>query len=797
MSLKHQRRFRNKSNASNQSNASQSPSSNFDAFGFTTENKERSLSVPVQARGRTSPSQYNPSAFSSSLTQAFRRTKISNSLHRPSNHHHDRDQHGHDGASSSCVSIESRESLDDGNDQQQQFHITNIIQMYEGKGNNPAASTRIPNDRRQRGGELGRQVGRGEIDPHQFITNSSKKPKSKESRIRQAEIENVILKQMLSSKRFYENDTLDDDDDGHFSVATGAYSTVSQYTTKDILGDLTDHEDTKSVHSSKGGGRRSRSRSKSSRIRSSSTKSRRQQDQSINDSALVEKKQVRSKSVVSRRIRLKDADQQGSMADESLKLYDSFMKNLTKENTVYEAKRKFKESNAREQREKVSNTTSENSHSTWDPFATTSKTEDDFFGSKPSFHHSSTTSEIMKPTFSRISSLPLPSFGRSKTPDKLTKPTLERFSSAPVYNNPTKSISNRHKSSATEVDFGNISSTFKQSLFNRHGEKHTNSTPTLPKVTERSVSNHLSTRPSAIYSFPDFSPSIKKSRPKQFMEERSTYELSPVNRVKSPSVNTHKSAQESWTAFDNSTRSPRKQDISVQNINKNASNGFNISWSSFTDKQNRPSQTHEKTFKGESLDSFQAHKWKNEENPLFASQNVEESIDSCGFKVVKKTTKKSISNYSSDLSKDFGNDKDQFQSSSFQLSGSWDDHDFDDAPTDEFSSDDWREDLHESFGEVSKLSTSTISYRGSPTSLRIGGKTESSDLTHPTASTSCRSLATSSSSDSLSFSKFRASPKSFSKESGSQLSGWTDISPSGVADFNSSSRKTLFRVENR
>ena len=331
--------------------------SNFDAFGITSD------AVGLDERGSPSFTVKDKKLSKKSLGHSF-------------NPFHELDYN--DGTSSS-VSIESRESLDKSDNRE--FQITNILQMYED----------------DREAALHRQYRKnGGHSSHFSVQERSRRSTKSKSRIRDAEIENVILKQILGSRHYFEEE--EEEDDGHISVATGAVSVLSTYTTNDILGDLTDHEDTKSVQR----GRRSRSMSRT-RIRSSSNKSRRQHTSSSKISPPADRA-TRSRSVVSRRVRLKDADEQGVLGEESLQLYDSFMKNLTAEKLTYEAKKK----SSRRQMSRSSN--SDRSLTTWDPFQQ-AQMQDDFFCSENSFFQpnksfSKKKPQLKKATLSRLSSAP-------------------------------------------------------------------------------------------------------------------------------------------------------------------------------------------------------------------------------------------------------------------------------------------------------------------------------------------------------------------------------------------------------
>ena len=218
----------------------------------------------------------------------------------------------------------------------------------------------------------------------------------------------------------------------------------------------------------------------------------------------------------------------------------------------------------------------------------------------------------------------------------------------------------------------------------------------------------------------------------------------------------------------------------------------------------------------------------------------------------------SVSKYSIEPTKDQNNEVDPFKSSPYGVKSKWDD--FDRSQKRDFSCNDWdEEDFQDPFGcDVSKVSASTLSYRNSPTistsknssrfdsssvtptvsshrslptmsSSNISSRFDSNSATHSTIS-AYRSLPSKSvsntltkfenssvtqaslsayrssptySNESQSSSKFRPSPGISRSHSGSQKSNWTDVSPTGVAEFNHTvyegnkgiSRKKLFLPE--
>ena len=119
---------------------------------------------------------------------------------------------------------------------------------------------------------------------------------------------------------------------------------------------------------------------------------------------------------------------------------------------------------------------------------------------------------------------------------------------------------------------------------------------------------------------------------------------------------------------------------------------------------------------------------------------------------------------------------------------------------DNFGWNEWGEDKHpDSFeeSEISKLSSSTISFRGSPSTMSIPpefSKCDNSGMTLPTVSSS-RSTPTVNS-DEFSYSnKFKTSATSLKaspRDTESQFI-WNEVSPSSVMNINqSTSRKKLF-----
>ncbi len=669
----------------------------------------------------------------------------------------------------------------------------------------------------------------------------------------------------------------------------GSASVVSTFTTRDILGDLTDQEDhyhiIKSVVVGGGGGcvgssggiigiggsvggnstgsrgRRSATTSningcsKSKLIPSSSSglndiSNSFHNNNNNNSSSSGSSKKGRSKSVVSRRIRLKDgvmgtgggegttaADESSSSVlggGESTQLFDSFMKNLSVDlSSQQHLDRKFDsfmknnlsiDSSSQQQHldscrcsssingimKKIGSNKkqitkgqfqqqqyhhdSEISPSVtkWNPF------EHSFEVETNNQDHSKSNNNMMmtKPSLKRLSSTPVKSsFDTTNTKASLTKPTLDRHTSLPKYNDfdlfPSTSptfTSKRTTFSSSKSDFQPSSSLQSSTLTDRNS---------LVK---------------AVYSLTECNAITKKSRPKQFIDQpfddRQGSSLSPVRLKKSSSpiaringndtsgnsgssngidkkMNVEKQVHDNmefdfslssknndWTAF--------SSDIDVKvgtskndNVTNHPNNDF-ASWASFTDHNSN------NKFASSSMPKSKINpSWKTNPSP-FGNDKVDESNNDYGFKVIENSSLKQKDHFSHDLFKDFG------KNCSDDMTG-WDE--FDDTSLisggDAFVCD------------VSKHSASTIPIRGSPKVLKYGGssKLEKATTTPSTIVSSNRSFQNYSSESLFSSSKLKSSPtllKGSRRDTATTISGWSNDSPSGVADFHHKSRKSSF-----
>jgi hypothetical protein len=659
---------------------------NFDAFGITTDLDEldkKVASVMIQDM-----------RFNTGSNSVNNNNDIYNNLFHAQNDDED--------GASSCVSIESRESLDE--KEQKQFHFTNIVQMH--------------NDRHESTSFRRREMGTRDRDNRRLSTQEklrrSSKTKKASIRRRQAEIENVILKQILESRRYHDEEDDEEDDDGHVSVATGIMSVMSTYTTKDILGDLTDHEDVKSVRRGRRSQSRSRTRSRSTtraRTRSSSTKPRGHESVSNSSSS-----KVRSKSVVYRRVRLKDAkdtDEQSTIegVEESKKLYDSFMKNLSPE--MFSTKN-------REKSVKQSTTRRKQMNSLWDldQFETFSGFDDSFV-QKTSFFQSSDQysrkgkNQVSKPTLKRLSSAPVSNHvatTRKALNEPLSKSSLIRQSSAPQDLSPfqPKSKINKLRTQRTILESSENGSMFRNT-FNRNtfNESFFQNQPTksddmassvitaTTAMTENTVARSNKSEktknivtqnnrsPTPVYTFEDTSVTTNKRRPKQFMEERIITQLSPVRQKKVPQWNETTSphsfvpkmepisntpnknvvhSSEGWNAF----KSNKHEILPVSESSLVPIAEKNEIWTSFTgkatvtaatsvsDNHTQPSSKQKDNSYKQSkhgFESFPNPSWGNDDFPdendnvntapfnFKPSSDVDESTDSSGFKVLKNSTK--------------------------------------------------------------------------------------------------------------------------------------------------------------
>uniref|UniRef100_A0A7S3V486 Uncharacterized protein n=1 Tax=Chaetoceros debilis TaxID=122233 RepID=A0A7S3V486_9STRA len=218
----------------------------------------------------------------------------------------------------SFIDEDDRESLHLEHDRDKEaFLIANIVQMNQ-QSNRAFASNFNEHDgvhghdhgyghnHRGRSARSASRSGRSTSRSGRSV-RSTRSVKSKE--VREAEIARTVLRQSMS---------IDDDN----------VSVVSTYTTDHILAELTDNEDCKSVRSSRSQ-RSRRSRSSTGHRRASSLLP------SPGDISVHTTRRSRSasksasKSVTTRKVRLKDTD--GGIADETQRLYNSFMKNLSRE----------------------------------------------------------------------------------------------------------------------------------------------------------------------------------------------------------------------------------------------------------------------------------------------------------------------------------------------------------------------------------------------------------------------------------------------------------------------------------
>ncbi len=633
-------------------------------------------------------------------------------------------------------------------------------------------------------------------------------------RARQAEIENVILKQILrSNSRIYEDE---EDDDGHLSVATGAMSVMSTYTTREILGDLTDHEDTRSVQRS----RRSRS---VSRIRSSSTKSRRAVTHGANTESKKEK--VRSKSVVSRRVRLKDICNDTNI-DDSSQLYDSFMKNMPREGN-------FLYSNSGNN--SISRKTTKSTADQWDPFE---KSLEESFGQDNPFlseNHEVTSSSIhvKKPTLRRLSSEPVSnlfsemSLQKAQIGEKsVQKPSLGRHSSLPgdVSRFPASTaFSTQSRTKIRPTSKRKDDQVFKQ---NRK-------TSFFP---EESFKNSRST---AVFSFDDnVKAHTRKVRQKPLFEDKEFIQLSPVkskheicwNQTTSqhsfvPKINQENTTEE-WELFGETQSQTNSTGLGIcdkkaSSINPSeslveASKHALSTWATVPEETKKdttvkeaPPNTiisHRKNNSGNSFESFPNPSWGTDDfDDVYDSRDQEifsneiDFNDDDGFKLlgdVAKYRKPFDQRFKVDI---HNQDDDCFKSPTTRAGEK---NHIRRCANDKVDWDDWGKDkVPHSFEEcdISKLSASTISYKGSPSTISSSlenGKCDSSGITLPTVSSSRSTPTINTVSDESSISnRFRTSPtvlKSSPSDSRSQFV-WNDVSPSDVTKFSSSaSRKKLF-----
>ena len=612
------------------------------------------------------------------------------------------------------------------------------------------------------------------------------------NRVRQAEIENVILKQILrSTSRVYE----EDEDDGHLSVATGAISVMSTYTTKEILGDLTDHEDAKSV-------RQGRSLSKSvARMRSSSTTSRRQSnDRDYSDRT---KTKTRSKSVVSRRVRLKDKTERKSM-DDSSQLYASFMKNMPREETLHQKSEPMKET-------KLSSATEQ-----WDPFE---KSIDESFGQDSTSVHefTSPSANIAKPSLRRISSAPISKHIRGPPVKKsFMKPSLGRHSSVPeemnFFTNSTNFFASQASNSPSKA--GKLANYGQEASFFRKDS---------PKEPISESFNNIG--PVTVFTFNDEERSIKKVREKQFMEERMITQLSPVrpkcNQTTSPNsfvpkVTTEKvnSIAEEWESFgDRHSHSNLVELASSESrplsnnsmVSKLEQSKKSAAWAVIPNEtKSSDSSSHRKSDSGSSFESFPNPSWGDDGFQDFQDQRPTSSMEEFdgnddGFLIIEgpKKIRKNVTNKSRDQ---VLQQVDKcFNSPIMKSSKHFHKYISQQMPKNDTSSwNEWGEDkLPDSFeeSEISKLSSSTISFRGSPSTMSSPlefSKCDNSGTTLPTVS-STRSTPTVSSDELSQSNRFKTSVINF-KASPSDTDSqfiWNELSPSSVMN-ESTSRKKLF-----
>jgi hypothetical protein len=798
------------------------------------------------------------------------------------------------------------------NQNENQIHIQNIVQMYEQikrdtysfpkskitsntttTAINPSPSSNFHRStnhsqtlgQRQRSRSQSRSIISSSYSPNTTTTANSSRSRSLsskrgerrkggKSKINDAEIENVILKQILassllnpnhhhnstsasplntkinhhhqqqqqhhhpfhynlsssssSSSPYYlsninilkHNSSFSDD----ISVATstnaggggGSASVISTFTTRDILGDLTDQEDhnhiIKSVVSSSGVGVNGSSGSLVGGSVSGGIKGSRRQSLSCSSSSSYHnnndatgnrispqlvmndvsnrfynnhhqnfggsKERVgRSKSVVSRRIRLKDGSSttrggRGGAGDEangtvlgeeSLQLYDSFMKNLSIDSSS---------------QHHVSNHNSDRCS----PINSTMKK----IGSDKQYHHDNETSTTITTWNPFEHSFEIENNQDHNNNKKMmTKPSLTRLSSAPVkLSSDSDSTTKKNFKNSTLHDFDLFSSYTSSPTLKSKLSTFSSSKSDFQPSSSSFRSSTLTDRNSlvkAVYSFTEANAITKKSRPKQFMEDRKVTTLSPVRMKKSSSPiarntgnNTSgSSSSHDWTAF--SSDNDVKVGTSDDNVTNHSNHNF-ASWASFTDHNNKTSSSLPKSKINSS--------WETNQSP-FSYDKVEESNNE-GFKIVEHSSSKQMDHYSNDLFKDFGKDCSDDMTS-------WDG--FDESSLDK--SDD-------PFGcDVSKLSTSTISFRGSPKVLKHGTPTSSGNgsskldkATAPsTVLSSNKSFQHHSSESLFSSSKVKTTPtllKGSPRDTVSQMSSWTNESPSGVADFNHNPRKSLF-----
>ncbi len=222
----------------------------------------------------------------------------------------------------SIASIESRASQHSqanadckiGHDE---FLITNIVQMSQQSIRDRVSTATITGINSNVGDSSFHSKGRSNRSVSTGRSVKSSRSHSS-NEVREAEIARTVLRQSRAGPG----------EDDNVSV-------VSTYTTDNILAELNDNEDCISVRSSKS------HRSQRSRRSRSSTASRQgnrsfcydhMESPSRVKSSTRSRSKTRSKSVMTRKVRLKDTD--SGVNDETQRLYNAFMKNLSREQKV-------------------------------------------------------------------------------------------------------------------------------------------------------------------------------------------------------------------------------------------------------------------------------------------------------------------------------------------------------------------------------------------------------------------------------------------------------------------------------
>lgn len=616
-----------------------------------------------------------------------------------------------------------------------------------------------------------------------------KQPNNNDSimnRIQKAEIENVILKQILSSSNitgvgvqallssYITNSNLilnnsNDNDNGHKAIE-------SRYTAEDILGDLTDYEDNISVHTSRSTrsnrssssrsvsrGRRSRSRGRSlsrsrttttsmftpSSIKSTSTMEHSMTNDLFEDNRIIDgsgsdSRKYRSKSTG--RIRLNGTTNESTnVVDDSLQLYDRFMKNLPCEKISSPElhKRKMMTStkgvnvniNHSNHGRSTSCTANIDNNNEWDPFG-----------------HSFASKNVFDTTTKNSRS------NMIKSRSQIEKPALKRFSSAPASNKVTNIASTHQKVApkpllergvSTPHRFDPFSSTFNESF---------DDTSPLDKSNYRQsmTSSHTTT----IYSFVDEEYSLPKkvSKSKMLREE---FKLSPV---KQKSETNESQASSNRMRFSRPSLSAGTERNVTPTAPMSNHNNMMSSWGSFAGKKNVTPPSKKSVAR--------------------LPHSNHSNMSNSGFQIVSNASNKQLSHYSNGFFKkktsgedgyEYDDDDNNIFKESEMDKDGW--GDFNETPI-KADNPSWSADeFSDSFGcDVSKLTTSPISFKDSPImhpSLKQSRKLNNSGSTLTTMSSSYKS----------------------STKDSSQISGWSDIHSPDLVDFDFNSRKNLFPQE--